>query len=147
MTDFEGPEVDQNRDLLNAALLYQVGGFGGNYGNVRVDLGARGTYFRFDRQYPDVGYWNPRRFRQVMGQLGGTYRKGEELTVIVNAALGVQKQDDNEWERAAYLYAEALRQVGRRTDLWVRGDYSNSGFTRRGLSFSNSFHCVSAKPK
>jgi tetratricopeptide (TPR) repeat protein len=145
-THFEGPEggvrvtspavgerkaVDQNRDLLNAALRYQAGGFGGNYGNVRVDLGARSTWFRFDRQYPDVGYWNPHKFRQVMGQLGGTYRKGEELTVIASGALGVQKQDDDKWERAAYLYAEGLRQLGRRTDLWVRADYSSSGFSRR----------------
>jgi tetratricopeptide (TPR) repeat protein len=130
-THFEGPEVDQDRDLLNAALRFQAGGFGGNYGNVRVDLGARATWFRFDRQYPDVGYWNPREFRQVMGQLGGTYRKGEELSVIASAALGAQKQDDDTWERAAYLYAEALRQVGRRTDVWVRADYSSSGATRR----------------
>jgi hypothetical protein len=145
-THFEGPEggvrlsspvpgarkaVDQNRDLLSAALRYQAGGFGGNYGNVRVDLGARARWFRFDRQYPDVGYWNPQKFRQVMGQIGGTYRKGEELTVIASASLGAQKQDDDEWERALYLYGEVLRQVGRRTDLWARADYSNSGFTRR----------------
>jgi tetratricopeptide (TPR) repeat protein len=130
-THFEGPGVDQNRDLVNAALRYQLGGFGGNYGNVRVDLGARATWFRFDRQYRDVGYWNPREFRQVMGQLGGTYRKGEELTVIASGALGVQKQNDDKWEPAAYLYAEALRQVGCRTDLWVRADYSSSGFSRR----------------
>ena len=125
------PAVDQNRDLVNAALRYQAGGFGGNYGNVRVDLGARARWFRFDRQYPDVGYWNPHTFRQVMCQVGGTYRKGEEITVIASASLGVQKQDDDEWERAAYLYAEVLRQVGRRTDLWARADYSNSGLTRR----------------
>jgi tetratricopeptide (TPR) repeat protein len=129
-THFEGPAVEQNRDLLNAALRFQAGGFGGDYGNVRVDLGARGTYFRFDRPYAEVGYWNPRRFRQVMGQAGGTYRKGEELTVIASGALGVQSQDDRDWEMAAYLYAEALRQVGRRTDLWVRADFSSSGFAR-----------------
>ncbi|MET0555279.1 MAG: hypothetical protein ABW221_19715 [Vicinamibacteria bacterium] len=129
-THFEGPAVAQNRDLLNAALRFQAGGFGGDYGNVRVDLGARGAYFRFDRPYAGVGYWNPRRFRQVMGQAGGTYRKGEELTVIASGALGVQSQDDRDWEMAAYLYAEALRQVGRRTDLWVRADFGRSGFAR-----------------
>jgi tetratricopeptide (TPR) repeat protein len=130
-THFENAaSVDQNRDLLNAALRFQAGGFGGDYGNVRVDLGARGTWFRFDRQHPDVGYWNPESFRQVMGQVGGTYRKGEELTVIASASLGVQKQDDRESEMAAYLYAEALRQLGRRVDLWVRGDYSSTGLGR-----------------
>jgi tetratricopeptide (TPR) repeat protein len=145
-THFEGPDgrvrvtspadgerkaVDQNRDLVHAALRFQAGGFGGDHGNVRVDLGARGTYFRFDRQYPDLGYWNPRDFRQGMGLLGATYRKGEKLTLIANASLGMQKQDDQEWEVAAYLYAEGLRQMGRRADLWVRADYGSSGFSRR----------------
>jgi hypothetical protein len=128
---FEGPDVDQNRDLLSAGLRYQAGGFGGDFGNVRIDLGARGRYFRFDRQYPDVGYWNPRDFRQVMGLLGGTYRKGEEFTLIANASLGAQREATRDWEMAAYLYAEALKQMGRRTDLWLRADYSNSGFARR----------------
>ena len=50
---------------------------------------------------------------------------------ILPIGLGMQKQNDHEWEMASYLYAEALRQVGRRTDFWVRGDYSTSGFTRR----------------
>jgi hypothetical protein len=66
-----------------------------------------------------------------MGLLGATYRKGEELSVIANVSLGLQRQDDADWETAAYVYAEALKQLGRRWDAWARADYANSGLTRR----------------
>ena len=145
-THFEGPdgdvrftsppegerlEFDHNRDWLSGNLRFQAGGFGTSHGNVRLDLGLRGLYFRFDRQFPDVGYWNPRRFRQVMGSLTPTYRRGEEFTLIAHAAAGVQSQDDEDWEPALYFYGEFLYQLGRRWDLWSRADYSTSDIRQR----------------
>jgi tetratricopeptide (TPR) repeat protein len=145
-THFEGPggrvrltspsggdrrAFDQNRDWFTGAARFQAGGFGTSHGNVRIDLGLRGQYFRFDRQFSEVGYWNPRRFRQVMGSLTPTYRRGEELALIVHAAAGVQAQDDQDWEAALYFYGEFLRQLGRRWDLWSRADYATSDVRRR----------------
>jgi hypothetical protein len=43
----------------------------------------------------------------------------------------VQSQDDEDWEPALYLYGEFLYQLGRRWDLWSRGDYSTSDIRRR----------------
>jgi tetratricopeptide (TPR) repeat protein len=122
---------DQNRDWLAGAARFQAGGFGLSHGNVRVDLGLRGLYFRFDRQFPEVGYWNPRRFRQVMGSVTPTYRRGEQLAFIVHVSAGVQAQDDQDWEPALYFYGEFLRQLGRRFDLWSRADYATSDVRRR----------------
>ena len=145
-THFEGPdgdvrftspgagerkEYDQNRDWFTGGLRFQAGGFGTSHGNVRLDLGLRGLYFRFDRQYPDVGYWNPRRFRQVMASITPTYRRGEEFAFIAHASGGVQSQNDEPWERALYFYGEFLYQLGRRWDFWSRADYSTSGLARR----------------
>ena len=145
-THFEGPDggvrfsspseserkrYDQNRDWFGGNLRFQAGGFGMSQGNVRLDLGLRGLYFKFDRQFPDVGYWNPRRFRQAMASLTPTYRRGEEIAVLLHAAGGVQSQDDQEWEPALYFYGEFLYQLGRRWDLWSRGDYSTSDIRRR----------------
>jgi hypothetical protein len=148
-THFEGPDgdvrltspsagerrrFDQNRDWFAGGARFQAGGFGTSHGNVRLDLGLRGLYFRFDRQFPEVGYWNPRRFRQVMASFTPTYRRGEEFTLILHAAGGVQSQDDQPWERALYFYGEFLHQLGRRWDFWGRGDYANSGLARRNVS-------------
>jgi tetratricopeptide (TPR) repeat protein len=140
-THFEGPdgevrltspsegerrEFDQNRDWFAGSARFQAGGFGTGYGNVRLDLGLRGLYFQFDRQFPDVGYWNPRRFRQVMASLTPTYRRGEGFALIGHAAAGVQSQDDDDWDTALYFYGELLYQLGDRWDLWSRADYSTS---------------------
>jgi tetratricopeptide (TPR) repeat protein len=137
-THYEGPEsgvpvpgVDQSRDLFRAAVRHQTGGFGTREGNFRFDLGARGTYFRFDRQFPDVGYWNPRSFVQLMGAIDTSFRRGEEVAVITSAAVGVQRQNGQEWGPALYLSGEFLWQLSRRVDLWGRGDFANSGFTRQ----------------
>ena len=145
-THFEGPDgdvrfrspgegerkrFDHNRNWFSGGARFQAGGFGTSHGNVRLDLGLRGLYFKFDRQFPEVGYWNPRRFRQVMATVTPTYRRGEEFALILHAAGGVQSQDDQPWERALYFYGEFLYQIGRRWDLWSRADYSNSGLARR----------------
>lgn len=145
-THFEGPDgevrftspsdgarrrFEQNRDWFAGGARFQAGGFGTSHGNVRLDLGLRGLYFRFDRQFPDVGYWNPRRFRQVMGSLTPTYRRGEEFTLIAHAAAGVQSQDDQDWEPALYFHGEFLYQLGRRWDLWSRADYATSDIRQR----------------
>ena len=145
-THYEGPDgevhftspaegdrlpVDQNRDWFAGAARFQAGGFGTSHGNVRLDLGLRGLYFRFDRQFPEVGYWNPRRFRQAMVSVSPTYRRGEEFALVVHAAGGVQSQDDERWEPAFYLYGEFLYQLGRRWDVWSRADYSTSDVRQR----------------
>jgi tetratricopeptide (TPR) repeat protein len=145
-THYEGPDgevhftspaegerlrFDQNRDWFAGAARFQAGGFGTSHGNVRLDLGLRGLYFRFDRQFPEVGYWNPRRFRQVMASVTPTYRRGEEFAFIAHAAGGVQSQDDANWEPAFYLYGEFLYQLGRRWDLWSRADYTTSDVRQR----------------
>jgi tetratricopeptide (TPR) repeat protein len=137
-THYEGPDsgvpvpgVDQNRDLFRAAVRHQTGGFGTAEGNFRFDLGARGLYFRFDRQFPEVGYWNPSSFAQVMGAIDTSFRRGEEFSVITSASLGVQRQSGQDWGPALYLYGEFLRQLSRRVDLWGRADFANSGFTRQ----------------
>jgi len=137
-THYQGPDsgvpvpgVDQNRDLFRASLRHQTGGFGTSKGNFRFDLGARGVYFRFDRQFRDVGYWNPRDFVQLMGSIDTSFRRGEEVTVVTSAALGVQRQDGQDWGPALYLSGELLHQISRRVDVWGRGDFANSGFTRQ----------------
>lgn len=146
-TSFDGPDervftasdgtrgpVDQHRWWLAGSARAQVGGFGTPAGTVRLDLGARALYFRFDRQYADVGYWNPRRFRQLMGQGGFTFRRGEEIVWNGTLALGVQSQDDDDWSGAAYAFTEALYQWNRRFDIWARAEYMNSGFARRNVA-------------
>jgi tetratricopeptide (TPR) repeat protein len=145
-THFEGPDgavrltspseaerkpFDQNRDLFTASARFQAGGFGTPHGDVRLDLGLRGLYFQFDREFPDVGYWNPSDFRQVMASVTPTYRRGEEFTLIAHAAGGVQSQEDDAWEPALYFYGEFLWQLGRRWDIWTRADYSTGDVRRR----------------
>src|SRR5207253_2296446 len=100
-------------------------------GSTRVDALVRGMYFNFNRTYPGVGYWNPDSFRQFMGGVSLTRRRGEELTALAHAAAGVQRQNDDPWQLALYLHGELAWQVTRRTDLSAAADYGTSGAARQ----------------
>ena len=123
------PEVDQNRDTLTVKARHYLLGHKTN----RVDVGALGYFLRFDRTF-DTGYWNPRRFRQVMGTVAGQHRGGEMWTFIVEGGLGVQSQNDQPWGPAASVHGEFLHQFDRRMDLTGRVAYGNSGLARRSDS-------------
>lgn len=124
------PEIDQNRDMLTFKARHYLFG----YKTSRVDVGALGTFFRFDRSF-DSGYWNPRRFRQVMGTVAAKHlRGGEAWTFIAEAGLGVQSESDQPWRPAASAHGEFLRQLTRRMDLTGRLSYGNNGLARQGDS-------------
>lgn len=120
-------EIDQHRDMLTVKARHYLLGFKTN----RVDVGVLGYLFRFDRTF-DAGYWNPRRFRQVMGTVAATHRRrGEVWTFIAEGGLGVQSQNDQPWRPAASGHGEILRQLSGRMDLTGRLSYGNSGLARR----------------